>query len=287
MSEQPTIIACTDGSLYAPSVYDHAVWAAKRLQGSILILHAMDIRTEAVPFVDLSGSIGLDARQALIEDLVAIDEARSKAAQAKAEIIIKEAKAHLEKNGIEDYSDEVMRASLLEAIEEVETGNSLLVLGKRGESADFDKLHLGGKLERVIRASSQPVLVAARAFKPIKRMLIAFDGGESALKAVDFAIRNPLLQHLDCLLLAVGKPVSTIETDLVSAKERLEAAGYRVEALHLEGDPEDVIAETVKPGNIDLLVMGAYGHSRIRQFIVGSTTTAMVRTCRIPVLMFR
>ncbi|MEO6054349.1 MAG: universal stress protein, partial [Chthoniobacterales bacterium] len=36
-----------------------------------------------------------------------------------------------------------------------------------------------------------------------------------------------------------------------------------------------------------LLVMGAYGHSRIRQLMVGSTTTAMVRTCQVPVLMFR
>jgi len=33
--------------------------------------------------------------------------------------------------------------------------------------------------------------------------------------------------------------------------------------------------------------MGAYGHSPIRQFILGSTTTTMVRTCQIPVLMFR
>jgi nucleotide-binding universal stress UspA family protein len=33
--------------------------------------------------------------------------------------------------------------------------------------------------------------------------------------------------------------------------------------------------------------MGAYGHSPIRQFILGSNTTSMVRTCQIPVLMFR
>ncbi len=39
--------------------------------------------------------------------------------------------------------------------------------------------------------------------------------------------------------------------------------------------------------NIHLLVMGAYGHSRIRQLMVGSTTTAMVRTSHVPVLMFR
>jgi len=38
---------------------------------------------------------------------------------------------------------------------------------------------------------------------------------------------------------------------------------------------------------INLLVMGAYGHSRIRYLIIGSTTTEMIRTCKIPVLLFR
>ncbi len=36
-----------------------------------------------------------------------------------------------------------------------------------------------------------------------------------------------------------------------------------------------------------LLVMGAYGHSRVRQFILGSTTTHLIRTCHVPVMLFR
>ena len=43
----------------------------------------------------------------------------------------------------------------------------------------------------------------------------------------------------------------------------------------------------MKRQRIDLLAMGAYGHSRVRQFIVGSTTSSMVRTCLIPVMLFR
>ncbi|MDP5776249.1 universal stress protein, partial [Pseudomonas aeruginosa] len=38
---------------------------------------------------------------------------------------------------------------------------------------------------------------------------------------------------------------------------------------------------------IDLLVMGAYGHSRIRQFLVGSTTTSMLRSTTSPLLLLR
>ena len=53
------------------------------------------------------------------------------------------------------------------------------------------------------------------------------------------------------------------------------------------GQPEIVIANSVETGGFDLLFMGAYGHSRIRGLIVGSTTTEMVRSCLVPVVLFR
>ncbi len=72
------------------------------------------------------------------------------------------------------------------------------------------------------------------------------------------------------------------------ARERLEQGGYTVHTDIVAGEPEQVICSTVRAEEgATLLVIGAYGHSRVRQFIVGSTTTTMVRTCHVPVLMFR
>ena len=50
---------------------------------------------------------------------------------------------------------------------------------------------------------------------------------------------------------------------------------------------EAALKGELRQGQGDLLVMGAYGHSRIRELIVGSTTTAMIRTGKVPVLLFR
>jgi nucleotide-binding universal stress UspA family protein len=63
-------------------------------------------------------------------------------------------------------------------------------------------------------------------------------------------------------------------------------AGYAVTTKLLPGSAAKVIAKEVKDGDVDLLVMGAFGHSHIREFIVGSTTTKLVRSCAAPVLMF-
>ncbi|WP_308189058.1 universal stress protein [Nostoc favosum] len=55
----------------------------------------------------------------------------------------------------------------------------------------------------------------------------------------------------------------------------------------MHGEPEKVIANYVEKQDINLLIMGAYGHSRIRHLVIGSTTAQMLRSSHIPVLLFR
>ncbi len=163
----------------------------------------------------------------------------------------------------------------------------MIIIGKRGEAADFAKLHLGSNLERVVRSATKPVMVASRTFKPINKFLIAFDGGESAMKAVRHIASGKLFTGLPCVLLCVGKPTDSLQDKLDDAAGLLRKAGYAVEAGFETGEPEDVIKNRIEADSIDLLVMGAYGHSRIRNLIIGSTTTEMVRSCQVPVMMFR
>jgi nucleotide-binding universal stress UspA family protein len=108
------------------------------------------------------------------------------------------------------------------------------------------------------------LLVASSATWPMQRFVLAFDGGPSALKAVDYAVEQPLLKGMSCHLLCVGKTGLKHETALREAESKLSAAGYEVHAELLAGDPDAVITKAISQENADLLVMGAYGHSRIR-----------------------
>jgi nucleotide-binding universal stress UspA family protein len=74
---------------------------------------------------------------------------------------------------------------------------------------------------------------------------------------------------------------------LAAGARQLTDAGMDVSAELLPGDPERVIVEQIEAFRADLLVMGAYGHTRIRDMIIGSTTTALLRSAPIPVLMHR
>ena len=53
------------------------------------------------------------------------------------------------------------------------------------------------------------------------------------------------------------------------------------------GEREVALERRLVEGGFELLVMGAYGHGRLRRLIIGSTTTAMMRACKSPVLLFR
>lgn len=282
------ILACTDGSVYSTSVYNHAAWASRQMgDASVHVLHMLDPRHEEPAKANYSGRMGVGARTALLNELVELESAKAKAAQKRGQAILEDADAHLKEAGIVDVLADQWHGKLSDEIAKYERDADLVVIGKRGNNADFQKGHLGSNLERVVRSCRHPVLVASRAFDKMENFVLAFDGGSSALKAVDYAASTPLLKGMHCYLLYVGSGNARIEAALAKAETKLREAGYEVSIEHRDGEPENVIEGIVAQDHIDLLVMGAYGHSSIRQMIVGSTTTAMIRTVKIPVLLFR
>jgi nucleotide-binding universal stress UspA family protein len=281
------ILACIDGSTYAQSVCDHAAWAAGRTAASIDLLHVLGRRDTASASVDLSGSLDADARETLLADLAALDQQKAKLAQQRGRLILDGAQARLKEATLSEVTAKLRHGDVVEAVEELEADASLIVMGKRGEAADFATLHLGSNLERVARATKRPLLVASRAFRPIGRFLIAFDGGQSIAKAIQHMVVDRLLRGLECRLLMVGSVTPERRKRLLDAATTLRNAGYPIEARIEPGQPDEVIAREVEVSQFDLLVMGAYGHSRIRSLIIGSTTTQMIRSCRVPVLLFR
>lgn len=277
-----SILTCTDGSLYSTSTYLHASWAAEKLGLPVHVLHVIE-REETPHHRDFSGSLGFQANDELLRELSLLDESHARVARLRGTAILKDAASQI---GAEVTTTQ-RHGALVDTVAEFESEAALIILGKRGEHADFSKAHLGSNLERVIRSAKIPALVASREFRPIKRFLIAFDGGQSSLRAIDYVANQKLLTGAQCHLLTVGKPDTELQRSLDAAAKALQGAGFDVTAETLPGEPEDVIAEKVTSSKIDLLVMGAYGHSRIREFILGSTTTALIRTCQIPVLLFR
>ena len=281
------LITVIDGSVYSTSVCEHAAWIANRAGSHVDIVHVLGRRDTSSDEANLSGSIGLGARSALLSELSELDAQRARLAQKRGRAILDDAESLLKERGVSEVHSRLRHGEIVETVAEIEADADLLVLGKRGEGADFDKGHLGSNLERVVRSSHKPVLVASRSFKPINRVLIAFDGGKSSLKAIEFFAGRAHYNDLACHVLFVGSDTAEHRRQVEGAVATLSKGGFTATGDIVSGQPETVITEQVDANGYDLVIMGAYGHSRIRSLIIGSTTTEMMRSCKVPVLLFR
>lgn len=284
------ILLCTDGSLFSQSSYQYAAWLATRLAATVDVIYVTDARRQAATETrNLSGSIGFGASEALLNQLVALEHEKAKLEHQRAKLILQDAQQVLASKGVEAVKLIHETGFLVDCLHEFEAQADLIILGKRGETAEFASRHLGANLERIIRASYKPCLVTSRQFKPIERLLLAYDGSPSCKKMLNFLVDSSAFKGLELYIVTVAKSVSD-ETALAridEAKQQALSGGFEAVCCPIEGHPEVAIAQCAAENNIDLLMMGAYGHNRIRHLAIGSTTTQVLRSSHIPVLLFR
>lgn len=153
----------------------------------------------------------------------------------------------------------------------------------------------GGLIDRVILGSGKPIMVIPPKSHPapsLEHVLVAWDGGREATRAVTDAI--PLLEtaqsvHVLNITQSNPNPVSirTSGEDLcqylarhrVPAKPRTVTQGDRLVG--------EILMQVCAENPPDLLIMGAYGHARITELVLGGVTRYMLRHAPAPVLMSR
>ncbi len=239
------ILTCTDGSAYAPGIYQHSAWAATRLSIGVKVLHVLDPHRERSHGGDLTGTIGFNASAGLTEELAQFEETQARMARIKGKAILDDARQQITAAGVTDIETLQRHGSLVDTLAELESAAELIVIGKRGNHAASAKGHLGAQFERVIRTSVRPVLATSRAFQPISKFLIAYDGGPSITKALDFLIASPLLKDVPCHLLRAGKIDDNATWYLEEAAQHVGALAFQVLADQIDSGEVDASTKPV------------------------------------------
>lgn len=282
------VLACLDTSPYAQSVCDLAAWSARRLEAHVDVLHIIQRKSAVTSRTDLSGAIGLGVKSDLLEELTRIEETESQLAIQAGRALLNAAVDYIQRAGVVGDVTPIHRhGGIIETILEFEVDSRLIVMGKRGASAQFARAHLGSKIERVLRASKKPILIAPETVGDIKQAVIAYDSSASAKRALDLAISSPLFEGLEQHVVMAGSDNQRNRNELDSVRKKFSDTDRTVTVSLLNGAPETVIPTYMNANANSMLVMGAYGHSPLRNLIVGSTTTAMIRTVDDPILLIR
>jgi nucleotide-binding universal stress UspA family protein len=287
MNSSPAkVLACIDDSRYAESVCDYAAWSALRLAIPLSLIHVLE-EPQTPGVRNLSGSIGFGAQEALLEELAALDAQRARLAMEQGKYMLTASRERVERLGVTDVETRQRHGELVTTLAELEAVTRMLVAGKRGADTASAHGHIGGHLEQIIRALHKPVLIAQQLFAPPKKIMMAFDGSATTRKGVEMIAASPLFRGIPCHLVMAGADIDSSREQLSQAQKVLHDAGFEAPGVIIAGEPETALSNYQQQENIDLLVMGAYGHSRIRHLIIGSTTTAMIRRTTVSLMILR
>ncbi len=282
------VYACIDGLASTAAVIDWAAWSAQRLDTPLEFLHVLEQQPDRAGISDYSGAIGFGAQESLLLELSELDAKRSKLEQEAARSLLASARDRATALGVTRLDGRMRHGELVDTLQEVEADARLFVLGEHYHATQPSRIHLDHHVERVIRSVKRPVLVVSQAhFEAPKCFVIAFDGSPTARKTVETVAASPFLRGLPAVVAMAGTDSDAAQKHLDWARQTLAAVGFDVSVTLVPGEPEQALPELIKSKDAGLLVMGAYGHSRIRQLIVGSTTTTLLRLSEVPVLILR
>ncbi len=282
------VYACIDGRANTSAVIDAAAWAALRLSCPLMLAHVVEPQVGLATGLDANAAIGLGAPDVLLQQLSELDAQRTQLAQEAGRRMVSAAQARAAEAGLIQVESVVRTDELSEATQAWQNDARVFVLGQNRDTAPRGRRHLDHHIERVVRSVSRTVLVVpVDTFTAPDQIVVAYDGSPTAQRVVERLAASPILTGLPVTLLMVAHDTPDNRATLLTARQKLETEGRHVETLLSPGTPETEILTLLGQRPRSLLAMGAYWHSRIREFIVGSTTTTLLRLSPVPVMVLR
>jgi len=195
-------------------------------------------------------------------------------------------------------------AEILAAAEE--EGASLVALSTHGRTG-LARLVRGSVAERVLRNAQTPVLLVnpftESTSSRFERILVALDGSAGSLEALDLVSQLAPLYRAEVVLFHVGNPdyrlteagerqedvrASEFRSSIAPQVARLEASGVKVKVeVLVEFGPSGQILAAVQREGIDLVALTTHGRAGVSRWIYGSVAEAVIRECRVPLLVKR
>jgi len=280
------ILACLDESTWSTSVQDAAIWAARQLNSPLTFLHSIEKQTQP-DSQDLSGAIGLGARSKLMTEIATLDQLRAKAALQIGKEILAIADSKAQEAGCTQVETLQRHGEFIDTLLTLESSARLVIIGLSGTQTGKKISVLGTHVENLLRQIHTPVLITPHDFSVPKSFMLAYDGRETTELALQRILSNDLLRGLDCHLVTIKNKQPDLEEQFAQATERLTAGGFAVTTRYLEGDIAKQLLDYQQTQAIDMLVMGAFSGSRLRQFFIGSNTLKMLENCNIPILVVK
>ena len=252
---------------------------------AITVAAALDAHLAGVAFAYepvIPGTV-LDGITASIIDSCRADNKRAaKDAQAKFDEAVRRVGVHAE-----SHLFDTIVASAAEAFGRLARGYDLSIVGQAPPDNGLPEELI---IQSTLFGSGRPVLIVPYIHSTglkLDRVMVCWDGSRTAARAIADAM--PFMERARAI------DVVTVDSrerrnELVGADiaQHLARHGLKVDLKPIvapDMDVADAILSHAADSSIDLIVMGGYGHSRLREFVLGGATRGVLGTMTVPTLM--
>ncbi|HEV8609968.1 MAG TPA: universal stress protein [Thermoanaerobaculia bacterium] len=266
-----------DGSPHAETALSHSLRIARATGALVRGIHVVDrSMLDGVIVADLSGSVGFqpflnlsgELHDALVSAggaILAAFEDRAKEAGVAFEPVLRE-------------------GNVSQILEEEAQMSDLAAVGSRGANAAHRRDLVGRHADAMARRMPAPLLVAPEEYRDFEQPLLAWDGSPKSRKALVLAAELAALFELPVRVVVASNDAEEGHALLAEAEEELRYRHVKVSSVLRADHPDDAIFAEIAAG-ADLVAMGAHGHGRVVELVLGSTTDRVLRAATVPVLL--
>jgi nucleotide-binding universal stress UspA family protein len=275
-----SVLVPTDGSAYSEVALQYGIYLAERFGAKITGLHVLDDRDLEGPLLsDIAGSLGFTPYQNYLPKFRKILEDRG-------DLILETFRSACERNSIRPKLKRVS-GTVPGIIAEEAKKVDLVIIAQRGEHERWSSGLLGSTTESVVRRSPRPVLVTPASFREFGNVLVAYDGSGESNQALKTTCETFVFSDTKLKAVIVTGDTNRCEALIQEIEAFVSPYEMDVDIECLRGEASKEILRYAEENRIDLITMGAFGHSRIHDLILGGTTAYIIRNTTLPVLLTR
>ena len=275
------VIACIDSSPCIEAVAEAAAWVAKQTQRELVLLQILDYYPASYHLGEISGVIGFESNAMLLKELAELEQKQSELALDYSNNLLKHISELIEKRYGLTSTKIQEKGDFLEQSFNILKENDVVIIGRVGERAVEKNKPIGSNVENFIRGANCTVITVGENFEAPRRFIFAYEYSPTCQKMLQRIAQSDLLKTLQCHLLYVGDHPEM----LTEPEKYLKDAGIEVVPVYRYGDVAQNILEYQAEHKIQLIVLGAFSHSKIHQFFLGSITTTIFRNANVPLLV--
>lgn len=281
-----TILVPLDGSETSRNALDAAFIIGHDLSAHVEALHVATDPKDAVPL------LGEGMSAAIIEEMIQLAEAESIERKGRAEALFEDARTRygleIKESPPSDAGGSTVLTHMVGREDEITALKgrlSDLIVASR-PSMDSEAT-LAMTINAALFETGRPVLVVPPKTQEVigRKIAVSWNGSAEAARAVAAAM--PLLARADSVVILTAENDSTSANLPLQLETYFSWHGIKADIRNLPGGSQvgEVLLEDCRTIGTDLLVMGAYTHSRMRQLILGGVTKHIMSEADLPVLM--